>query len=47
VPGAPIPAALPATAAALLHTAPGDVLRLHDRASNREVSFLVTGLFSG
>jgi FtsX-like permease family len=45
VPGAPIPAALPATAAALLHTAPGDVLRLHDRVSNRDVSFLVTGLF--
>jgi hypothetical protein len=44
-PGAPIPAALPATAAALLHTAPGDVLRLHDRVSNSEVSFLVTGLF--
>jgi hypothetical protein len=45
VPGAPIPAALPATAAALLHTAPGDVLRLYDRVSNSEVSFLVTGLF--
>jgi hypothetical protein len=44
-PGAPIPAALPATAAALLHAAPGDVLRLHDRVSNSEVSFLVTGLF--
>jgi FtsX-like permease family protein len=44
-PGAPIPAALPATAASLLHTAPGDVLRLDDRVSNSEVSFLVTGLF--
>jgi hypothetical protein len=44
-PGAPIPAALPAPAAALLHASPGDLLRLQDRVTNREVSFLVTGLF--
>ena len=44
-PGAPIPAALPAFAAALLHVSPGDLLRLRDRVNNREVSFLVTGLF--
>ncbi len=44
-PGAPIPAALPASAAALLHVSPGDLLRLRDRVYNREVSFLVTGLF--
>ena len=44
-PGAPIPAALPASAAALLHVSPGNLLRLRDRVNNREVSFLVTGLF--
>ncbi len=44
-PGAPIPAALPASAAALLHVSPGDLLRLRDRVNNRGVSFLVTGLF--
>jgi ABC-type antimicrobial peptide transport system permease subunit len=44
-PGAPIPAALPASAAALLHVSPGDLLRLRDRVNNHEVSFLVTGLF--
>ena len=43
--GAPIPAALPASAAALLHVSPGDLMRLRDRANDREVSFLVTGLF--
>jgi len=43
--GAPIPAALPAPAAALLHVSPGDLLRLRDRVTNREVSFQVTGLF--
>jgi len=41
----PIPAALPATAAALLHVAPGDVLRLRDRITNALVSFDITGLF--
>ena len=45
VPGQPIPAALPGSAAALLHLSPGDRLRLRDRVDNREVSFLVTGLF--
>ena len=44
-PGGPIPAALPASAAALLHASPGDLLRLRDRISNHAVSFLVTGLF--
>ena len=44
-PGAPIPAALPASATALLHVSPGSLLRLRDRVNNREVSFLVTGLF--
>ena len=44
-PGGPIPAALPASVAALLHISPGDLLRLRDRVDNREVSFLVTGLF--
>ena len=44
-PGRPIPAALPASAAALLHLAPGDLLRLTDRVTNHEVSFQVTGLF--
>ena len=40
-----IPAALPATAAALLHVSPGDVLRLRDRVTNTLVSFDITGLF--
>ncbi len=44
-PGRPIPAALPASAAALLHLAPGDLLRLTDRVTSHEVSFQVTGLF--
>jgi len=44
-PGGPIPAALPASAAALLHVSRGDLLRLRDRVSHREVSFTVTGLF--
>jgi hypothetical protein len=43
--GGPIPAALPASAAALLHVSPGDLLRLRDRVNNHAVSFLVTGLF--
>jgi len=42
--GQPIPAALPATAAALLHVSVGDVLRLYDRVSNTPVSFRITGL---
>ena len=42
--GQPIPAALPATAAALLHVSVGDVLRLQDRVSNAPVTFRITGL---
>jgi hypothetical protein len=42
--GQPIPAALPATAAALLHVPVGDVLRLYDRVSNAAVAFRITGL---
>jgi len=43
--GQPIPAALPATAAALLHVTVGDVLRLQDRVSSGYVRFIVTGLY--
>ena len=43
--GGPIPAALPVTAATLLHVTDGDVLRLEDRLSGRYVSFVVTGLY--
>src|SRR5580704_14508038 len=43
--GQPIPAALPATAAALLHVTDGDVLRMQDRVSSRYVRFVVTGLY--
>jgi ABC-type antimicrobial peptide transport system permease subunit len=43
--GLAIPAALPATAAALLHVSPGDVLRLRDRITNALVSFDITGVF--
>lgn len=42
----PIPAALPATAAALLHVTVGDVLRLRDRVSDAPVTFRITGLFA-
>ncbi len=41
-----IPAVLPATAAALLHVRPGDVLRLRDRLTNALVSFDITGVFA-
>jgi FtsX-like permease family len=44
-PGRPIPAALPVSAAALLHVSPGDLLRLRDQVDNHEVSFVITGLF--
>jgi ABC-type antimicrobial peptide transport system permease subunit len=40
-----IPAALPVSAAALLHVSVGDVLRLRDRITNALVSFDITGLF--
>lgn len=43
--GQPIPAALPATAAALLHVGVGDVLRMRDRVSQHYVQFTVTGLY--
>jgi FtsX-like permease family len=43
---ADIPAALPATAAALLHVSPGEVLTLTDGLSHARVSFRVTGLFA-
>ena len=43
--GQPIPAALPETAAALLHVRAGDRLRMRDQISNRAVAFLVTGLY--
>ena len=43
--GQPIPAALPATAALLLHVAVGDVLRLEDQNSRQYVRFAVTGLY--
>ncbi|HET9971060.1 MAG TPA: ABC transporter permease [Streptosporangiaceae bacterium] len=43
--GGPIPAALPASAAALLHVAAGDVLQLRDRVSGQRVRFVVTGLY--
>jgi len=43
--GQPIPAALPATAAALLHVSTGDVLRMRDRISEGYVRFVVTGLY--
>jgi hypothetical protein len=44
-PDAAIPAALPATAAALLHVTDGDVLRMRDRISGHLVRFVVTGLY--
>ena len=43
--GQPVPAALPASAAALLHARAGDELRLRDRVSGRLVLFRVTGLY--
>src|ERR1700722_10040837 len=43
---AAIPAALPASAAALLHVSVGDVLRLRDRLNNARLSFDITGVFA-
>ena len=43
--GQPIPAALPATAAALLHVTTGDVLRMRDGITKGYVRFVVTGLY--
>src|ERR1700691_1439821 len=45
VSGQPIPAALPATAAALLHLSAGDVLRMTDRVTEGYLRFVVTGLY--
>jgi hypothetical protein len=41
-----IPAALPASAAALLHVSPGDVLTLRDGISNVRIRFRITGVFA-
>jgi ABC-type antimicrobial peptide transport system permease subunit len=41
-----IPAALPASAAALLHLSTGDVLTLKDDIGNARISFRITGLFA-
>jgi ABC-type antimicrobial peptide transport system permease subunit len=41
-----IPAALPATSAALLHLRVGDVLRLQDRNTMTRLTFTVTGLYA-
>ncbi|MGH3169916.1 MAG: FtsX-like permease family protein, partial [Trebonia sp.] len=43
---APIPAALPATTATLLHVVPGDLLTVKDRVTNAERVFRITGLFA-
>jgi hypothetical protein len=43
--GQPIPAALPTTAALLLHVTVGDVLRLKDQISGQYIRFAVTGLY--
>ena len=43
--GQPIPAALPAAAAGLLHVTDGDVLRMRDRISQGPVRFVITGLY--
>ena len=44
--GQAIPAALPVSAAALLHVRPGDVLRLRDTISHALVRFDITGVFT-
>ncbi len=41
-----IPAALPASAAALLHVSPGDVLTLRDGIGNVRIRFRITGVFA-
>ncbi len=43
--GQPVPAALPATAAALLHVTVGDALRMQDGITKGYVRFVVTGLY--
>jgi hypothetical protein len=42
----PIPAALPASTAALLKLRPGDVLRVQDRDTGARVTFVLTGLYA-
>jgi hypothetical protein len=44
--GGPIPAALPASTAALLKLRPGDVLHVVDRSSDAPLTFLLTGLYA-
>jgi FtsX-like permease family len=44
--GQPIPGALPASVATLLHLSPGDVLRLRDRVTGQLVRFRLTGLYA-
>ena len=44
--GGPIPAALPASTAALLKLRPGDVLHVVDRSSDASLTFLLTGLYA-
>ena len=44
--GGAIPAALPASTAALLKLQPGDVLHVVDRSSDASLTFLITGLFA-
>ena len=46
IPGRPIPAALPVSAAALLRVRAGEVLRLRDTISHTLVSFAITGVFA-
>jgi hypothetical protein len=43
--GEPIPAALPATAGALLHLVPGDTVRFRNAVTNAAVEFTITGLY--
>ena len=43
--GGPVPAALPVTAASLLHVRTGDMLQLRDQISDRLIRFTVTGLY--
>ena len=42
----PIPAALPASTAALLKLRPGDVLRVQDQDTGAPVTFILTGLYA-
>ncbi len=45
-PGQPVPAAVPAAAAAQLGLKPGDVVAVHDRDNGRRGSLRVTGVFA-